>query len=144
MILVYDTLLGMWHKEDDLDASKIFPYERALYALTSGGVICIAGGTGGSEEYDAYVEFADIHSGTDEPKTMQKYTVRAEVAKGATMYIYVSYDGGERECECVINAGDQRTVDAPIIPRRHERMKIFIECDGDFTLYSINHYYLGG
>lgn len=141
-LIVYDSLLGMWHKEDGLNASKIFSYERALYALTSAGLICLSGVDGGSETYDAYVEFADVHLKTDEDKTVQKFTVRAEVAEGATMYVYVSYDGGEYISAGVINAGSHRLFEIPIIPRRCERMRLRIECDGDFTIYSVNHYYL--
>ena len=55
------------------------------------------------------------------------------------MYIKIKYDGGEWEQAGIINSGEKRVCDIPIIPRRCDHFRIRIECDGEFRIFSLAH-----
>ncbi|MGE4354454.1 MAG: hypothetical protein AB7D36_10285 [Oscillospiraceae bacterium] len=135
-LFVYDTALGLWHREDDLDVLN-FAWDGGLYALAADGRVLRFRSDGG-EVISSFVEFADFYAGSIGKKNVQKLFVRAELEAGAVLRMYIRYRGGESwRLLKTVNATEKRAFYIPVMPNRCDYYRLRFEGTGDYTIHSI-------
>lgn len=140
----YDTIRGIWLREDSLRA--------AAFSLHEGRLYCAA------EEQNAILTFGEpvepgIHwqavsvpftEGSFDRKLYTKLLIRAEMDFGSTLRVYASYDGGEWVRLYEKRANRRGVAILPVRPKRCDRFRLKIEGEGDITLQGIAREVLTG
>lgn len=147
-LFVYDTARGIWHKEDDVNATYFAALGKDLYFINNtdkcmysiaGDVVSYADETAALEgpiEWSA--ETGDIGLDSPDNKYISKLQFRVDIDNGAVMRIAVAYDGSsDFEERYVLNGTHKRSHTVPIIPRRCDTMRIRLSGRGDCKLYSL-------
>lgn len=140
-LLVYDTLKGIWIKEDDAQITAFAEKDNDLYMLTAGGSIFTVKGTAGTPEAlstEWYAESGTIGFEYPDKKYLSRFNFRMSMTKGSKADFYLQYDSsGIWEHMGHIEGSDLRTFTLPIRPRRCDHLKMRISGSGEFKLYSI-------
>ena len=140
-LFVYDTAKGMWHKEDDLQASAFCSCKGELYCVDARNrnIITMLG----SGEPDAgavpwMVETGELGISSPDMKYIARVIVRMFMEIGAKADIYAQYDMSDEWVHvCTIRGTDLRSFSIPIRPRRCDYMKLKIVGEGMTKIYSI-------
>lgn len=146
-LFVYDTLHGVWHREDASQAAGFAFYGGALYMLlTDGKLYDLTGATGTKETSVSWVaEFGDYTEGDLNKKSVSRIIIRAELATGATMKAYLKYDSGSTwEEKASLTASTKKSFTTTIIPRRSDHWRLKLEGTGDVTVHAIAREYATG
>mgnify|MGYP007017244563 CR=1 FL=1 len=148
-VYVYDTIKGLWHREDDVKAVHMATVSGDMYMIEEGGepvLRCVGGVTGTVEEpFDWMVRFGVF--GVTEPrqKYVSRFNIRARLAAGARMSMQIMYDSdGVWHDMGVVRTPVLRTFLLPIVPRRCDHMQVVLKGHGDAKIYSISRTYAGG
>lgn len=140
-LFAYDTLKGIWIKEDDAQITAFAEKDNDLYMLTAGGSIFTVKGTAGTPEAlstEWYAESGTIGFEYPDKKYLSRFNFRMSMAKGSKADFYLQYDSsGIWEHMGHIEGSDLRTFTLPIRPRRCDHLKMRISGSGEFKLYSI-------
>ena len=140
-LFVYDTAKGMWHKEDDLQASAFCSCKGELYCVDARNRNIIT--MFGSGEPDAgavpwMVETGELGISSPDMKYIARVIVRMFMEIGAKADIYAQYDMSDEWVHvCTIRGTDLRSFSIPIRPRRCDHMKLRIVGEGMTKIYSI-------
>jgi len=149
VLFVYDSVRGMWHKEDSVYALAFATIGPELFFINSAdNCLYSVGGTYGeyADEYameEKRVPFmaqtGDIGLETPDHKHISKLQLRIEAEEDSLIRVSVQYDGETERWDEVyrINPTKKTSFTAPIIPRRCDTMRIRLDGHGDFRLYSI-------
>lgn len=89
-LFVYDTLNGLWYKEDDLNILEFTNFEGYLYGLSVDGRLIKF--DSGLEKINWSLETQQIDFRVTQKKYVSKISIRAELETGTTMDIYIKYD----------------------------------------------------
>jgi len=146
-LFVYDTQYGTWHREDASQAMAFAFVGGALYMLlTDGKLYNISGGSGTLEASLAWVaEFGDFTEGDMNKKGVSRLIIRAELATGATMKVYIKYDSGSTwEEKASMSANTKKSWAAMVLPRRSDHWRLKLTGTGDVTVYGIAREYYSG
>lgn len=139
-LLVYDTRLGLWHKEEGLDAMAICGCREGLYALEagSGRILRLAGYGECSEEAVSWrAETGDLGLELPEGKYISRLTVRLSMTPGSRVIFWIRYDSlGPWVPLCTLSGMNLKSFSLPIRPRRCDHFRLRIEGQGDVRLYS--------
>lgn len=141
--LVFDPELGLWHKEDDLNAKGFANVGNTLYAQTADANIIVANATTPTEtEIESAVTFADFDSISVNRSTYSfssKYPVRLwlRFESEEDLVVTVSYDGGASESVTRLAASDKTTRYIPVPIRRCDRFSLSISTTGAWKLYAM-------
>jgi hypothetical protein len=138
-LFVYDTVKGMWHREDDLQADCFCSCRGELYAISDGKIITMLGsGTQDEEEVEWMVETGEIGITSPDMKYISRLTVRMSMDVGSVVRFLAQYDLMDDWDEvCVLEGTSLRSFSIPIRPRRCDYMKLRIEGVGNAKIYSI-------
>lgn len=134
-LYVYDTQRGMWHKEDQTQATHFAGWDGNLYMLNDKGEIWMMGnpidlpeGTEAEADVEWWVEFTDFTEDDPNKKGVSKLQLRLELEEEAELEIFLQFDSdGVWHCvKHLVGEGQKRSYYIPIIPRRcdHYRMKL--------------------
>lgn len=143
-IFVYDTLRGLWYREDGREIVN-FGWNGELYFLDKDGTLWLGGnarvvpeGAEAEEAVESLAEFGDFVEGNPNKKGVSKLQVRVELMENASVTIEMQFDrdGCWREVQ-TLTATRKRSYYLPIIPRRTDNFKIRIRGIGDWKLYSL-------
>lgn len=144
-IFVYDTHLGLWHREDSMQVLG-FAHTDNLYFLNDEGEIWITGNiidppeasTEETGDVAWYAEFGDFTDGSPNKKGVSKIGLRLELDTGATLTAYIKFDS-ETTWTTVkaLAAGTKRSVTLPIIPRRGDHYRLKLAGTGGCRIYSM-------
>lgn len=143
-IFVYDTLRGLWHREDSKEIVN-FGWNGELYFLDGGGALWLGGnartvpeGAEPEEAVESLAEFGDFVEGNPNKKSVSKLQVRIELMENASVTIEMQFDrdGSWREVK-TLTAAKKKSFYLPIIPRRTDNFKIRLRGTGDWKLYSM-------
>ena len=143
-LFVYDTLRGMWHKEDNLKARDFCTCRGDLYYIDDslGTVKSILGLNEKDKEATAIEWMAETGLiGTDSPdrKYISRMDVRISMPVGSRVHIYVQYDSsGIWEHLHTMVATSLRTFAIPVRPRRCDHLRLRIEGYGEAKIFSIS------
>lgn len=138
---VYDTLKGMWHREDDTQAVNFCNCRGDLYYIDHGdNQIKTVRGTGVAETEPIKWEAITGIIGTDSPdkKYISRMDVRMSLVVGARASFFVEYDSsGEWEHLFTMDGIKLRSFAVPIRPQRCDHLRLKIIGSGETKIYSI-------
>ena len=134
-LFLYDTVLGLWHREDDLNVLA-FAWDNGLYALADDGKVLLL--RSGDETITSFVEFADFYAGSLGKKSVMKLAVRAELEAGAMLKMFIRYrDGGTWRLVKTVKATEKRSFYIPVMPSRCDYYRLRFEGIGNYKIHSI-------
>ncbi|MBQ8495368.1 MAG: hypothetical protein IJ465_06405 [Clostridia bacterium] len=157
-MFVYDTVKGLWHKEDELHAKAFFPNGNRMFVITDDGFIL---GTDASlmtaeenrAEHDdpAFGEVVEWMAETGNLLTelnfkyLKQLNVRMTVHEGAEVRFLLQYDDcGKWQEVYKQTATAHRFVTVPISPQRCDHLRLRIEGKGKAEIYAITKTYEKG
>ena len=152
MLFVYDIAKSMWVLEDDLRVLVFAHVDNELYAISgTGEIITMLGSlptqTAAPEDDLDWCAVSGVeYYEYPENKRLSRYNIRMKMARGASVSVYLHYDGdiigvGRREWThvCTVNAvtNDIGHFIIPVRPHRCDHLQICIAGRGDVRIYSI-------
>jgi len=140
-LFVYDTLKGMWHREDNTQAEDFCNCRGDLYFIDyADNQIKTVKGTGAKETEAIKWQAVTGIIGTDSPdkKYISRMDVRMSLVVGARASFYIEYDSsGEWEYLFTMDGIRLRSFAVPIRPQRCDHMRLKIVGNGEAKIYSI-------
>ena len=144
-LFVYDTLKGMWHREDETQAVAFCNCRGDLYYIDYGdehGQMSIktVRGTGVAETEPIEWEAVTGIIGTDSPdkKYISRMDVRMSLVVGARATFFIEYDSsGEWEYLFSMDGIKLKSFPVPIKPQRCDHLRIKIIGSGEAKIFSI-------
>ena len=141
-LFVYDTLKGMWHREDDTQAVQFCNCRGDLYYIdyADNQIKTVRGTTGVAETEPIKWEAVTGIIGTDSPdkKYISRMDVRMSLAVGTRVSFFVEYDSsGEWDHLFTMDGVKLRTFAVPIRPQRCDHMRLKIIGNGEAKIFSI-------
>ena len=140
-LFVYDTLKGMWHREDDTQAVDFCNCRGDLYFIDyADNQIKTVRGTGIAETEEIKWNAVTGVIGTDSPdkKYISRMDVRMSMEVGARVAFYAEYDSsGEWEYLFTMTGTKLGSFAVPIRPKRCDHMRLKIIGNGEAKIYSI-------
>lgn len=141
-LFVYDTLKGMWHREDDINVRAFCSHRGELYYI-DGADKKIKTVLGSGEIDNTPVKWMAETGviGTDSPdkKYISRLDVRMYLDMGARAFFHIQYDSsGSWEHIYTAKGEDHlRSFAVPIRPLRCDHLRLRIEGEGGANIYSI-------
>ena len=140
-LFVYDTRMGIWHKEDNTRAVEFCNCRGDLYYIDyADNLIKTVKGTGVLETSPVNWEAVTGIIGTDSPdkKYISRLDVRMMLTVGTRVYIYIEYDScGKWEHSFTMTGTKLQSFAIPIRPRRCDHLRLKIIGNGEVKIYSI-------
>lgn len=140
-LFVYDTLKGMWHREDSTEALDFCNCRGDLYYIDyADNQIKTVKGTGVKDTKTIHWEAVTGVIGTDSPdkKYISRLDVRMLLDVGTRVNFYVEYDSsGEWKHLFSMDGVSLQSFAVPIRPQRCDHLRLKIVGDGDAKIYSI-------
>lgn len=146
-LYVFDTVLRLWHREDDVPVMDMVWCGGELYMLTAEGDIWLAGRvrtpTGDAEESLASaVTFAPVYAGDVGSKSLRRLYFRVQT--GGALTLSVSCDGGDFEPVSTVTVARKGLQTLQLIPRRCDSFSVRLEGVGDWKLWAMGREYYSG
>lgn len=140
-LFVYDTLKGLWHKEDNIRIDEFCSHSGELYAIdneTKKVITMLGSGSIVEESVPWMVESGLMGMATPDMKYISKLLIRMSIDKNASVSVSIQYDSnGKWEKLCDISTTTLRSLSIPILPRRCDHFRLRIDGDGNGRIYSI-------
>ena len=140
-LFVYDTKKGMWHREDDTQATEFCNCRGDLYYIDyADNQIKTVRGTGITDTAPIKWNAVTGIIGTDSPdkKYISRMDVRMSLDVGTRVAFYAEYDSsGEWEYLFTMTGTRLGTFPVPIRPKRCDHLRLKIIGNGDAKIYSI-------
>ena len=141
-LFVYDTMKGMWHREDDTEAIDFCNCRGYLYFIDRATKqIRTVKGTGTATEGKPIKWSATTGIiGTDSPdkKYISRMDVRMKLDVGARAAFYAEYDScGEYKYLFTMTGKNLQSFAVPIRPQRCDHMRLRIVGTGEAKIFSI-------
>ena len=142
-LFVYDTVRGMWHKEDNTYAKAFCSYGNELYYIETtpyGSKIktMFGSGTKDTEPVEWMAQTGIIGVENPMKKYISKLIVRMSLAMGTKICFHIQYDSADTwEHICTLTGTSLRSFSIPIRPRRCDHLRLRIIGQGDAKIYSI-------
>lgn len=143
VLMCYDTMTGVWHKEDcpfaDGEiASVMADWDGALYYTVDGALWRIGTGTD-SKGVRWYAQSGELGLELTETKWPGRARLRYRLDYGAEVKLYVAHDNGPWMLKGRLFGNRLRSETFVIHPRRCDHFRIRLEGVGGFTLYSLSY-----
>lgn len=147
-LFLYDTEKGIWHRQDETDARWMTSYENSLYYIDGNKLMDMNGLEGEPEKPVLWwVKTGDlgmdsqnnsyVGSMSPDARYISKVQIRMDLEAGSFVAFSTQYDREDDWTEVFrISAHGKRSILVPIIPRRHDTMRMKIEGIGPCRLYS--------
>ena len=140
-LFVYDTLKGMWHREDSTEVMAFCNCRGDLYFIDrADNQIKSVKGTGVTDTKVIKWEAVTGVIGTDSPdkKYISRLDVRMLLDVGTRVNFYVEYDSsGEWKHLFSMDGVSLQSFAVPIRPQRCDHLRLKIVGEGDAKIYSI-------
>ena len=141
-LFVYDTLKGMWHREDDTEAAQFCNCRGDLYYIDRDGdqIKTVKGTTGVLEGEKLKWEAVTGIIGTDAPdkKYISRLDVRMSLTFGSRVLFFIQYDSSPGWEQLFAMMGTSlKSFSVPIKPQRCDHFRLKIVGEGDAKIYSI-------
>ncbi len=140
-LFVYDTAKGLWHREDDLQATHFASFKGELYCVDARNrniITLLGSGEEYEDEVEWMVETGELGITSPDMKYISRITLRVKLDVGSEMNIYAQYDMSNEWLEvCHIRGTDLRSFSIPIRPRRCDFMRLKIEAKGMGKIYAM-------
>ncbi len=140
-LFVFDTVRGIWHREDGFRAVMMCQGPDDLLAIDgeTGAIVTMQGGDVSAEEAVPFLaETGELMLESSDKKYIQRLTIRMRMEKGAEAAFYLQYDldgvwvpvGNVRQTQL-------GSFSFPIRARRCDHLRLRVEGVGDVKIYSI-------
>jgi hypothetical protein len=140
-MFVYDTVKGVWHKEDNIRVDLLHSFNGELYAIehdTKDIITMLGSGTSREEKVEWMVESGPQGMSAPDMKYVSRLLIRASLDVGSKMTVSIQYDSiGDWEKVCQMTVTSLRSFSVPVRLRRCDHYRIRIEGEGDARIYSI-------
>ena len=140
-LFAYDTLKGMWHREDNTGAMQFCNCNGDLYYIDRKDLqIKTVLGTGTPDAAPINWEAVTGVIGTDSPdkKYISRIDVRMHIPVGSRVMFFVEYDSdGHWQYLFTMTGMKLKSFPVPIRPLRCDHLRIKIVGEGDAKIYSI-------
>ena len=140
-LFLYDTLRGLWHREDRVAAESFAVCDDTLYCLTADtGEILIMndGNVWNAPEVDWMVETGPLGLIEPESRYVSRISLRLWLETGATATLSCRYDNDPHwETLASLTGTELRNVSVPIRPRRCDHVRLKLEGQGQVRVYSL-------
>ena len=140
-LFVYDSLRGMWHREDNTDVKEFCSCRGDLYFIdnTDNKIKSILGDGDPEDKAVKWVAESGVW-GTDSPdrKYISRLDVRMSLNIGTRVIFLVEYDSsGQWEHLFTMMGTTLKTFSVPVKPKRCDHLRLRIEGEGEAKIYSI-------
>lgn len=140
-LFVYDTAKGMWHREDNTQATSFCACRGDLYFIDAADrKIKTVHGTGTQESAPVKWMAETGLIGTDSPdkKYISRLDVRMSIPLGTIVDFYIQYDSDDKwDMLFSVDGHTLRSFPIPIRPQRCDHFRIRMEGNGPAKVYSI-------
>ena len=140
-LFVYDTMKGMWHREDNTHALAFCTCRGELYFTTADSPkIMTVTGSGTPAETTVAWRAETGFIGTDSPdkKYISRLDVRMSLDLESTVMFFIQYDSlGGWEPIYTMTGATLRSFSVPIRPKRCDHLRLRIEGVGNAKIFSI-------
>lgn len=140
-LFVYDTLKGMWHREDNTQVLQFCNCRGDLYYIDCHDMqIKTVLGTGTRDVAPIKWEAVTGVIGTDSPdkKYISRLDVRMNIPVGSRVMFFIEYDSdGNWQYLFTMVGMNLRSFPVPIRPLRCDHLRLKIVGEGDAKIYSI-------
>lgn len=140
-LFVYDTAKGMWHREDNTQATSFCACRGDLYFIDAADKkIKTVHGTGTQDSAPVKWMAETGLIGTDSPdkKYISRLDVRMSIPLGTIVDFYIQYDSEEKwDMLFSVDGHTLRSFPIPIRPQRCDHFRIRMEGNGPAKVYSI-------
>lgn len=140
-LFVYDTLKGMWHREDNTKALDFCTCGGDLYYIDAEDkkIRSVRGsGVPDASPVKWMAETGIIGTDSPDKKYISRLDVRMNIEVGTSVYFYIQYDSsGAWELLFTMKGERLRSFAVPIRPRRCDHFRLRIEGEGDANIYSV-------
>ena len=152
-LFVYDTAHNTWWREDSTQAlgfgtagDDLYWIDEVNNTLVSarGSMGTAEGGINWSATFDLYgVNYVqggsrDTPTRVRNEKYVSMFKIRMKMAEGASVTLYIQYNGGEWESKGTRNGNGLGTFILPVIPKRCDHVRYKLIGNGDAAIYSIS------
>ena len=142
-LFVYDTVHGIWTREDETQAVGFALVDGTLY-LAAGNKIYKLEQEDGSETVQWSARFEALKEGTLQRKRWKWLRLRIRLEDGAWMKVYYTPDNGEKTLAEQLSGAGTYTVSLPLTPMRCDRLTIDLEAQGRGQVQAMERaFYLG-
>jgi hypothetical protein len=144
-LYVYDTLKGVWLREDDLQVKDFAVMGGDLFALGADNKIYkFNSGVFQTETIDWEVETEIFTEKISEKKGHSQISIRVDLEQGSTLNIYYRINNGDYVLSKTFNKPQLQVVHTYMIPQRAEHFQIKLTGTGKFKLYEIERKFFYG
>lgn len=143
-LFCYDTQNRTWHREDGTCAMIFATCEERLWWIDEkrGRLVCRTK-TEDLEEEEDFVWAAESNVmglAQTGQKYISRFTIRAELEKGAKLEVAIRYDDGVWLKKIAYARPGLRSFNVPVIPRRCDHLRLKISGKGGCRVYSVSKY----
>lgn len=136
-LFVYETISGIWVREDDTRVLDFARVGKDIYFLTSGGEVWLADSKKDDPELEWLAQFTPFYETIQGRKSYSKILLRMELPKGSWMAAEVRCDE-KRWVECGKVIGNEHDVVPMRIPiNRCDKFEIRLRGKGPCTILSV-------
>lgn len=143
-LFAYDTLKGMWHKEDETHAHSFCSHRGELYFIDAeDNCIKTVLGYGKPEEGEVswMAETGIIGTDTPDKKYISKVLLRMYLELRSTLDIYIEYDSsGAWEYVTKVTGTSLKSFNVPIKPQRCDHFRLRLVGNGTAKIFSVTKY----
>ena len=140
-LFVFDTLSGLWHKEDNTRADAFCSCDGEMYYIDNADKqikTILGSGTVESNPVEWMAETGVLGTSSPDKKYISRLNIRMALDKGSEVSFYAQYDSfGEWYHLSSMVGSSLRTFTTPIRPRRCDHFRLRIVGKGDAKIYSI-------
>ena len=142
--LVYNTVTGLWVKEDTEEVRAFATLDGELYALTKDELYRMGQKEDTAGPIKWMVEFTPMDEGEIGKKNYTKLYLRLELGDGAWAEVEVAQDKGGFRPVWSSGNKDEATPIIPIRPGRCEKFRVRVKGEGEFKLEHMVREYAQG
>lgn len=153
-LFVYDTVKGIWNRQDEANIIDFLIFEGGLYALEENvigdekrhRIIGLSGAEGSEYEkrVDWFMVSGDIGLETDERKYINSVSFTFEADKGSDIDVFFSTDGSEFYKVFTFNCQSLGSHSVPLRLPRCDHFRWKLSGSGGFRLFAIHYFSQNG
>lgn len=140
-LFVYDTMRGVWHREDGTHALAFTAWGDELFYIDAdkNAIVAENGTIGTMEDIISWkAESGMIGYEIIDRQYVSRFNIRMRLGEDAECSMYMMYDSdGKWIYEGTVNGGAMDSFVIPVIPRRCDHFRVKLEGKGDIKIYSI-------
>lgn len=140
-LFAYDTAKGMWHREDNTQATAFCACRGDLYFIDAADrkIKTILGtGTQDSAPVKWMAETGIIGTDSPDKKYISRLDVRMSISLGTSVDFYIQYDSDEQwDMLFSVDGHSLRSFTIPVRPQRCDHFRLRLEGNGPAKVYSI-------